>query len=102
MTIEQSNIFLINLLSQNFSCFTYLPRFKCLFRNDKKRTAVEIQMKKMRAFNHSAESFPRPASAAPLIFNKHMLVFKAYFKPVFESGRFTINNSREHIPEGYH
>lgn len=56
----------------------------------------------MRAFKHCAKCSPWPASTATLIFNKHVLIFKAYFKAISKSGRLTVNNSGENIPEGNH
>ena len=76
-----------------------LDSFKSFFGDKKEGTAIEIKMKKIRAFYDTAEGSPRPASAPSFIFQEHVLVLKAYLKTVFKSGRFTINNTRKNKPE---
>ena len=59
-------------------------------------------MKEKRAFNHTAESRPWPASAATFVFNKHVLRLEANPETVFEGGSLAINNIRQNKPKRNH
>ena len=80
----------------------FLVALESFLRYNKKGAAVEIQVKKVRAFHPGTEFIPGPGITSPVVLYTKMLFTEYYPETVFKRFGAPVNNSWQDIPENDH
>lgn len=75
---------------------------KSVFGDEKERTRIDVQMKKLGCFYYIAELIVCPPFLTLLMLQHHTAVFKMQIEMIFKGAGTTINGERENEPERHH
>ena len=75
---------------------------KSIFGDEKERTRIDIQMKKLGRFHYIAKLIVCPPFPALLMLQQHAALFKMQVEMIFKSAGATVNGERQNEPECYH